>query len=1690
MRRLVAKLSGLALVLSGTGSFARTLPNYDAYLEAKPAEPKSAKLKSAAGDTSARVSQPAEGSSAPRFVWARTTDAQKSQRAKYAKMAPAAAALSQLEDYASDFGLRSFEEAGARVTSVKLLGNARLVTLTQELGGVEVFRNNVTVLLDKGNSVVGLSGALSEHVSTSPVPERLAFKGNASAAIAAAYQDVTGTRLDASLLAQVKSARPGDRYTHFSLATYARPLEEGLRVPARARPVYFAFEDRLVPAYYVEVQSGREDSLEWDAYSYVISAADGQVLMRKNMREEAAFSYRAFADTTPPYTPHDGPAGTNASPHPDGAPTGFRPAFVPPSLITLQNAPFSQNDPWLPADATVTTGNNVDAYADLVAPPRFSAGDLRPTVTAPGVFDRTMQFDMRPNINDEQIAAATTSLFFVNNWLHDWYYDSGFDEASGNAQTDNFGRGGIGGDPVLAEAQDYSGTNNANMSTPADGASPVMQMYVFNAERFATLTVTAPAEVAGNVPVGIAMDMGPQGFDLTRPAVNALDAAGPGSTDRDGCSPLTNAAEVAGNIAIIDRGGPAECSFVVKAQNAEAAGAAAVIIANNVAGAVANLGGSSRTVGIPVVLITLPDATRIRNATGLTAHLSRTATYRPDGTVDNFIVAHEWGHYISNRLVQNAAGLTNNQGRAMGEGWADFHGLLMITRPEDIQVDSNANWMGAYGPGEFATRAISLDSAFYGIRRVAYSSDMAKNALTFRHIMNGVPLPTTAPISPSASVNSQVHNSGEIWATMLWEAYTSLLRAHPFEDAQARMKRYLVTGYMLTPAAPTYSEARNALIAAAEANDPEDAQRFWVAFAKRGMGPGAISPPRGSTTHAGVVESFKVGASLEFVALTLVDDSPVGSCDRDGVLDNGETGRLVLTVINNGSVPANASTATVISPTRGITLGNGGVITIPALGSFEQATVSVPVTLTDAEPRAVAEFIVALRDPDSANPGDVVASVAATTNYSEAPETSATETVQSNILLLPWEMETAEGGGITEQYFSFTTLDTRGLNRAFLGQAAGRPTDFWLKSPELNVAATGDLIVRFDHAYQFETGANPTIYYDGAVIELTQDGGQTWVDVGTPLYGGTLNTGAGIISNLQGRQAIVGTSAGFPNLVAATLNLGTTYAGKTVQLRFRVGTDNATGTTGWAIDNIAFTGITNTPFTSLVADTGVCFNRPPVTNAGPDLTVDERTLVTVEGSGTDADGDSLTFQWTRVSGAAVTLSGATTPTVTFTAPEVAADANLVLRLTVSDGTQTTFDNVTVRVRNVNRAPTVNAGPDGSADERATVALSGTATDADNDALTYLWTQVSGTPVAIANYTTPTATFVAPEVTGDETLSFRLTVSDGKTSVNDTVNVVIHHANRAPVVTATSVSVNERSTATLTAVASDADGDTLTYAWTQLTGTPVTLDNANTATATFAAGEVASNAVLTFRVTVSDGTASVTQDVSVDVLNVNRAPTVNAGLDGTVAARATATLSGSASDEDGDTLSYTWVQTAGTAVALSAATSAVATFTAPDVSAAETLTFRLTVSDGSVIASDTVDVQVTPSPIPNQDPVAKARIIVNGPQTSLTLDGSESSDPDGDALTYKWEQTGGPSVTLNDSTRAVLSVDVPDLDGDSATFSFKLTVKDPSGASHSVTVQATAKPDEGGGCSSTGAGAPAGMIALALLSLLHRRRRVS
>lgn len=156
------------------------------------------------------------------------------------------------------------------------------------------------------------------------------------------------------------------------------------------------------------------------------------------------------------------------------------------------------------------------------------------------------------------------------------------------------------------------------------------------------------------------------------------------------------------------------------------------------------------------------------------------------------IVSHEWGHYLHHRL----ASCEVFQCGAMSEGWGDFNALMMMSRDDD-------NRDGTFGAGLYALTAGGIqqsgfisDPGFFGVRRFAYSTNRAKNALSFRHISDENPLPTTTPINPGpvGNGNFEVHNAGEVWATMMYEAYNVILDAHPFADAHRRMTDYVVAG--------------------------------------------------------------------------------------------------------------------------------------------------------------------------------------------------------------------------------------------------------------------------------------------------------------------------------------------------------------------------------------------------------------------------------------------------------------------------------------------------------------------------------------------------------------------------------------------------------------------------------------------------------------------------------------------------------------------------------------------------------------------------------------------------------------------------------------------------------------------------------------------------------------------------------
>jgi hypothetical protein len=607
-----------------------------------------------------------------------------------------------------------------------------------------------------------------------------------------------------------------------------------------------------------------------------------------------------------------------------------------------------------------------------------------------------------------------------------------------------------------------------------------------------------------------------------------------------------------------------------------------VIVANNVAGTPPTMTGTSGPITIGALSISQADGAAMKAALAdgaVTVTMTRASNVTRDGTLDNQIVAHEYGHYVSNRLIGNASGINNQQGGGMGEGWGDFHALLLTVRPEDALV-APGDFSGVYPMGSYALSPSSgIGTVWYfGIRRYPYSTDMTRDPLTFRHIQDGEPLPVGPPMRFINHPNSEVHRTGEVWCTMLWECYAALLRDTgrlTFAEAQARMRDYLVAAYKLTPSSPTFTEARDALLAAALAADPADHALFCAAFARRGIGHGAISPPRFSADNVGVVESYVCGGELQFVSASLSDD--LRSCDDDGFVDDGESGTLSITLRNTGGTALNATTVTVTSTNPAVSFPAGNVVAMPGTAPFTNGTGSLVVDVDGATGAQTLDFAIAIADPGlatAASPGvfETAGNVEAVPSFTETVEGPAPNwTFAGNPLIAAnaWRRETV------------------GPEHRFHAPDGAGVSDQFLVSPPMSVAASGTFSFTFRHAYAFETDGG--VHYDGGVLEITENGGGTWTDIGSsasPGYGGTLFTGAG--NPLSGRAAWVASSPSWPALIPVTVNLGTAYAGKTVQIRFRLGTDQAATDDGWHVDDIAVSNLTSPPFFTLVDDSTEC----------------------------------------------------------------------------------------------------------------------------------------------------------------------------------------------------------------------------------------------------------------------------------------------------------------------------------------------------------------------------------------------------------------------------------------------------------------------------------------------------------------------
>ena len=477
------------------------------------------------------------------------------------------------------------------------------------------------------------------------------------------------------------------------------------------------------------------------------------------------------------------------------------------------------------AEFTRTQGNNVHAYADRDNNNQPDA-NTDPDGGAGLDFDFPLDLGTRPLDSRD---AAVTNLFYWNNIIHDVLYEYGFDEAAGNFQVNNYGNGALGGDDVRAEAQDGSGRNNANFGTPVDGLRPRMQMFEWRSAAPNPIVVHPPSPIAGTY-------FGPMaGFG------ESLFSTGPISGEvvyiGRGCDPAYQAgqpldpylADPVGRIVLIDRG---SCTFVAKVKKAQDLGALMVIVANNAPGPAAAMGGADPTIVIPSVMVAQEDGNLFRTNVPFNATVSDGTGGAPDrdSDLDGGVIAHEYGHGLSNRLTGGPATVSCLQNQEqMGEGWSDFLAVTFTSNPDDRPL--TARGVGSYvsfqppdGPG---------------IRPRPYTSDVSVNEYDYELMPAGL---TSGELTVP-------HGVGFVWNTMLWDMYWNLVAKHGYNpnvyDAWTTGGNNLaiqlvVDGMKFQPCSPGFVDGRNAILAADQAlTGGENQCAIWRAFTKRGLGAGA-----------------------------------------------------------------------------------------------------------------------------------------------------------------------------------------------------------------------------------------------------------------------------------------------------------------------------------------------------------------------------------------------------------------------------------------------------------------------------------------------------------------------------------------------------------------------------------------------------------------------------------------------------------------------------------------------------------------------------------------------------------------------------------------------------------------------------------------------------------------------------------
>ncbi|AZA81138.1 metalloprotease [Chryseobacterium lactis] len=498
---------------------------------------------------------------------------------------------------------------------------------------------------------------------------------------------------------------------------------------------------------------------------------------------------------------------------------------------------------------TNTRGNNVYAYSD-------QNNTNTPGYSPDGGSTLSFDFPFADGRYENPMTyrdAAITNLFYMNNKMHDIFYKFGFTETARNYQTNNFNKGGLGNDAVNAEAFDGSDFSNANFDPGYEYvigrvnvvSAPRMQMYLFERPDTASDPIS---RYHYNSPASI----------TTRPRVEAkplfwgtiygpLETGDLALTVPDNACTVMVSGSLTGRIALIKNGG---CDYDLQVFNAQKAGAIGVIVYNPSSDSPADADSSSWSyydqVTIPSLNIGKNEGEYLKNEilAGTTINLTlsnKDYNGYKHSSLDNGVIAHEYGHGISNRLTGQGYSCLRSDMSAeqMGDGWSDYFALMLTTRPGD--TSALARGMGTY--------VFNEPTDGVGIRLAKYSPDFSVNDYTYAKT-NTVFIP---------------HGTGFIWATMLWDLTWKYIEKYGYNSdvmasatsGNARALQIVMNGLKLQVCNPSFIDGRDAILKAdATGNGSADKCMIWNTFAKRGLGVNASAGIKAVGTDQ--VEDFTV----------------------------------------------------------------------------------------------------------------------------------------------------------------------------------------------------------------------------------------------------------------------------------------------------------------------------------------------------------------------------------------------------------------------------------------------------------------------------------------------------------------------------------------------------------------------------------------------------------------------------------------------------------------------------------------------------------------------------------------------------------------------------------------------------------------------------------------------------------------